>query len=124
MRNDRQKEVDREFTEAGKKHRFQPGVSGNPSGKPKGAKNKITLTKEAFEAVAGLSPGEMLATIAQRHFAQCTAAGDQIAIKAIQEANKYIEPTKDAVAAGSTVEDMSSAEIVDRLKNLKIVNDK
>jgi len=123
MRNARQKEVDREFTNAGKGNRFKPGVSGNPAGRPKGIKNKITLTKEAFEEVAGLSPGEMLATIAQRHFAQGTAAGDQIAIKAIMEANKYIEPTKDAMADQENVADMSKEEIKSRLKNLKIVND-
>jgi len=124
MRNDRQREVDKEFTEAGKESRFKPGVSGNPGGRPKGSKSKITLTKEAFEEVAGLSPGEMLATIAQRHFAQCTAAGDQIAIKAIMEANKYIEPTKNVMAERGKVADMSKEEIKSRLKNLKIVNDK
>jgi flagellin-specific chaperone FliS len=108
---------------AGKPHRFQPGVSGNPNGRPKGSKTKITLTKEAFEEVAGLSPGEMLAMIAQRHFAQNTAAGDALAIKAIMEANKYIEPTKDAIAENESLTDMSKEEITNRLRNLKIVND-
>jgi hypothetical protein len=123
MRNDKQREADKKMVAAGKPYRFQPGVSGNPNGRPKGSKTKITLTKEAFEEVAGLSPGEMLAMIAQRHFAQNTAAGDALAIKAIMEANKYIEPTKDALAENENVTEMSREEITSRLKNLKIVND-
>jgi len=118
MRNDKQRAADKKMVAAGKPHRFQPGVSGNP-----GSKTKITLTKEAFEEVAGLSPGEMLAMIAQRHFAQNTAAGDALAIKAIMEANKYIEPTKDAIAENESLTDMSKEEITNRLRNLKIVND-
>ena len=30
---------------------FQPGQSGNPNGRPQGAKNKITLDKEARRAL-------------------------------------------------------------------------
>lgn len=29
---------------------FKPGVSGNPNGRPKGAKNKTTIMREAIEA--------------------------------------------------------------------------
>jgi hypothetical protein len=39
------------------------------------------------------------------------------------EANKYIEPTKDALAENENVTEMSREEITSRLKNLKIVND-
>ena len=38
-------------------HKFKPGQSGNPAGKPKGIKNKLTKLKQAFphafEAVGG-----------------------------------------------------------------------
>jgi transcription-repair coupling factor (superfamily II helicase) len=102
-----------------KKYAWKPGVSGNPKGRPLGSKNKIRLTKEAFEEVAGLSPGEMLAQIAQRQFAQQTAAGDAMAIKAITEANKYIEPTQDAkTATEEKAEDMSESELMNRLLEL------
>jgi hypothetical protein len=102
-----------------KKYAWKPGVSGNPNGRPLGSKNKIRLTKEAFEEVAGLSPGEMLATIARRHFAQNTSQGDALAIKAITEANKYIEPTQDAkTATEEKAEDMSEKELMTRLLEL------
>ena len=102
-----------------KKFAWKPGESGNPNGRPLGAKNKSRLTKEAFEEVAGLSPGEMLAMIAQRQFAQSTAAGDAMAIKAITEANKYIEPTQDAkTAAEEKVEELSEDELLARILEL------
>ena len=102
-----------------KKYAWKPGKSGNPNGRPLGSKNKIRLTKEAFEEVAGLSPGEMLATIARRHFAQNTNQGDALAIKAITEANKYIEPTQDAkTATEEKAEDMSESELMNRLLEL------
>jgi len=102
-----------------KKFAWKPGESGNPNGRPLGSKNKLKLTKEAFEEVAGISPGEMLAMIAQRQFAQSTAAGDAMAIKAITEANKYIEPTQDAkTASEDKVEEMSEDELLARILEL------
>jgi NAD(P)H-dependent FMN reductase len=79
----------------------------------------LKLTKEAFEDIAGVSPGEMLAMIAQRQYAQSTSAGDAMAIKAITEANKYIEPTQDAKAASEDkVEDMSEEDLLERILEL------
>lgn len=102
-----------------KKYSWKPGQSGNPKGRPLGSKNKLKLTKEAFEEIAGTSPGEMLAQIAMRQFAQKTAAGDAMAIKAITEANKYIEPTQDAkTATEEKAEDMSEKELMARLMEL------
>lgn len=102
-----------------KKFAWKPGESGNPNGRPLGSKNKLKLTKEAFEEIAGISPGEMLAMIAQRQFAQSTAAGDAMAIKAITEANKYIEPTQDAkTAAEEKVEELSEDELLARILEL------
>ena len=102
-----------------KKYAWKPGESGNPKGRPLGSKNKLKLTKEAFEEIAGISPGEMLAMIAQRQFAQSTTNGDAMAIKAITEANKYIEPTQDAKTANEDkVEDMSEEDLMTRLLEL------
>jgi hypothetical protein len=103
-----------------KQYTWKPGESGNPNGRPLGSKNKLLkLTKEAFEEISGMSPGEMLAMIAQRQFAQSTAAGDAMAIKAITEANKYIEPTQDAkTASEEKVEDMSEEDILTKILEL------
>ena len=102
-----------------KKYAWKPGESGHPKGRPLGSKNKLKLTKEAFEEIAGISPGEMLAMIAQRQFAQSTTNGDAMAIKAITEANKYIEPTQDAKSANEDkVEDMSEEDLMTRLLEL------
>ena len=102
-----------------KKYAWKPGESGNPKGRPLGSKNKLKLTKEDFEEIAGISPGEMLAMIAQRQFAQSTTNGDAMAIKAITEANKYIEPTQDAKTANEEkVEDMSEEDLMTRLLEL------
>ena len=102
-----------------KKYAWKPGESGNPKGRPLGSKNKLKLTKEAFEEIAGISPGEMLAMIAQRQFVQSTTNGDAMAIKAITEANKYIEPTQDAKSANEDkVEDMSEEDLMTRLLEL------
>ncbi len=102
-----------------KKYAWKAGESGNPKGRPLGSKNKVKYTKEAFEEAAGLSPGEMLAQIAARHFAQGTSQGDALCIKAITEANKYIEPTQDAKAAAEDrAEDMSEMELMARLLEL------
>ncbi len=101
-----------------KKYTWKPGESGNPNGRPLGSKNKLKYTKEAFEEATGLSPGEMLAQIAARQFAQNTNQGDAGAIKAITEANKYIEPTQDAKAAADKVEDMSEDELLEKILEL------
>jgi len=104
-----------------KKYAWKSGKSGNPNGRPIGSKNKSMYTKEAFETAAklGLSAAEMLVAIASRQFAEGTEKGDALALKAITEANKYIEPTQDAKsAAENKAEDMSELELMARLLEL------
>lgn len=110
-------------TERQLKARFQKGSSGNPAGKPKGAKNKLTLVKEAATRGEGLSPAEMMMEIARRNYAQETTAGDNLALKAIIEANKYIEATADTKATLKDVKDMTDDEIKEEVLRL-VENDK
>ena len=115
------------LSELGRPHRFKPGVSGNPKGRIKGSKNKLKngpTVEEAFAEMAqrGLSHSEMLVKIAEKAYKQDTMQGMALALKALMEANKYIETTKDAKEVNKTapVEDMSEKEIKERL--FKIVN--
>lgn len=104
--------------------RFQPGESGNKRGKPKGAKNKVTLVKEAIAKGEGLSPAEMMLEIASRNFEKDSTSGDALALKAIIEANKYIEVTEDTRATiEADVDNMSDEELDKEILTL-VGNDK
>lgn len=120
-----QAQIDRDTnpTEGQIKNRWSEGVSGNPAGRPKGSKNKITGVLEAITRGDGLSPAEMMMEIARRQFAQETTAGDALALKVIVEANKFIETTADTKATLQDVKAMSDDEI--RTEVLRLVgNDK
>ncbi len=114
----------REPTAAQLAARFKPKESGNRNGKPKGAKNKITLVKEAIAKGEGLSPAEMMLEIASRNFEKDSTSGDALALKAIIEANKYIEVTEDTRAAiEADVDNMSDEELNKEILTL-VGNDK
>ena len=66
---------------------FKPGKSGNPSGKPKGARNKTTLAIEA------LLDGE--AEAITREAIKMAKAGDATAMRLVME--RLIAPRKDHV---------------------------
>lgn len=91
--------------------RFQKGVSGNPAGKPKGARNKATLIKEAAARGEGLSPAEMILEISRRAFSQNTMTGYNLAFNAAKEAQKYIEADANTEATKEEIKDMSDAEL-------------
>src|SRR5919198_4284048 len=73
-------------TESG---RFAPGCSGNPAGRPKGARNRATLWDEA------LKEGEAVARARQIH--DIAAAGDTVALRFVvdrlapKDRERYVE---------------------------------
>lgn len=62
----------------GKNGQFLPGVSGNPSGRPKGSKNVITTQKliveEAFRESQGADIQKVLALIVKQAMSGCKAS--------------------------------------------------
>lgn len=68
-----------------KPHRFQPGQSGNPSGRPKGARHKSTL------AVLALMEGE--ADTITRTCIEAAKGGDMTAIRLVLE--RLLPPAKE-----------------------------
>lgn len=49
-----------------KQHQFKPGQSGNPKGRPKGAKNEATILREILEHKISLQEGGRLRKISVR----------------------------------------------------------
>ena len=64
--------------------RFQKGQSGNPAGRPKGSKNKMTLIKEAIEAdLVDQAQGDAMAVY--KKTVDLAKAGDTTCIKILMD---------------------------------------
>jgi hypothetical protein len=64
-----------------KEHRFQPGESGNPKGRPKGAKNTSTLLRKILDSKIEVRTGGTVRKISVREailtrFAEAALKGD------------------------------------------------
>jgi hypothetical protein len=72
-------------------HQFQPGESGNPAGRPKGAKNRSTVLREIYEMVIegkDLTDAKKEMTVEQavmHSLIKKAIAGDVPAIKEAQD---------------------------------------
>lgn len=63
---------------------FEPGKSGNPAGRPKGAKNKITLLKQSLEIqLRGLAAPRMAEVLNKA--IDLAIAGDRLMLKVLLE---------------------------------------
>lgn len=69
-----------EVTKPAKAHLWQKGKSGNPKGRPVGAKNKITLMKLVLEGELRSQLGPQMAAIVAKGV-EMALAGDQAMIK-------------------------------------------
>ena len=84
---------------SGEATRFQPGQSGNPAGKPKGARNRTTLAVEALiDGAADAPPGatgiSRLSIAAAAAIARACAAGPAAAVTGRR--SKRFPPLADA----------------------------
>jgi hypothetical protein len=64
-------------------HLFQPGQSGNPNGRPKGAKNFTTKVREALEKIADGTSDTYEQLLVKRVLKEAIQEGDKQMIKLI-----------------------------------------
>lgn len=74
-----------------KENQWKPGVSGNPSGRPKGSKNKSTLIKEVIEGDVAVAIGQDVVKVLQKAV-EMALEGDGAMIKLI--ADKFVPNAK------------------------------
>jgi hypothetical protein len=85
------------------KGKFQPGESGNPDGRPKGSKNKITLLKESLELLLRERSESKMVSVLDQAIA-LAMEGDRSMIKLLLELHMSKGTTQDGSKAIEKVE--------------------
>jgi hypothetical protein len=108
-----------------KETRFKPGESGNPSGRPKGAKNvatlaKAELTRKVTATINGAKRRMSVAEISCRRLSEKAMSGDHKALSFLIMLASDVNPAEAAdVASLSTTPEQDMAIIAEFVKNHK-----
>ena len=100
--------------------RFKPGQSGNPKGRPKGAKNFSTLMEKELERKVTIKEGERRRRVSKREamvkqLTNKAASGDHKSIQVVFDYDQKIEARSDAAAANTTQVDQADQEVMDQI---------
>lgn len=105
-------------------HRFKPGQSGNPNGRPKGSRNaaslaKAELTRKITATVNGRKRRMSVAEISTRRLGEKAMAGDQKALGFLIMLAKNEDPTEAKASGFATTPEQDLSIIADFFKRHK-----
>lgn len=98
-----------------RKHRFQPGHSGNPKGRPKGGKNTATLVREILDRKIEVRTGGTARKISVREailtgFAQASLKGDTKSAAFLLQRYDMPQEAQEGVLTGEEQEILAAYE--------------
>jgi flagellar hook-basal body complex protein FliE len=100
--------------------RFKPGVSGNPSGRPKGTKNLTTLVHEALNEAVIVAENGRRRKVSKRQaiikqLINRSAQGDLKAIQMLLDVMQQIERRQEATDPTATTFDAGDEKVLEQL---------
>jgi flagellar hook-basal body complex protein FliE len=100
--------------------RFKPGVSGNPSGRPKGTKNLTTLVHEALNEPVIVAENGRRRKVSKRQaiikqLINRSAQGDLKAIQMLLDVMQQIERRQEATDPTATTFDAGDEKVLEQL---------
>ena len=125
MRNDKNKPYEVGYGKPPQHTRFQPGKSGNPQGRPKGAKNLATIVNNAIKEKVvvtenGKRKKKSKLEVAIMQLVNKAAVGDHKALTQLLSLVQIIENRAEADAASTPIlsegDDLVMADIGERLR--------
>jgi hypothetical protein len=100
--------------------RFKPGQSGNPKGRPKGAKNFSTLMEKELAQKVTIKEGERRRRVSKREamvkqLTNKAASGDHKSIQVVFDYDQKLEARRDAASADSVQMDQADQEVMEEM---------
>jgi hypothetical protein len=99
---------------------FPRGVSGNPAGRPKGSKNKITLLKQSMELQLREEASPDMGAVLQKAV-ELALEGDRQMIKLLLDKHMSSGPTDDAKGSEKVAIQINSSPVASK-PDIKVVN--